>query len=235
MNHAQSTINSRALLIHQAKFGNDQDTFSILAHDVYHHGGKSALGPGRPFGHDEKAALLSLLSNYMNRDLEFLDAYCLASSHQTLMWYRPRQKTTINVNGEEMKVPMPSLIFMVHKGRLYVAAYKGERRPERDTKLLNCCLPNVGGYGSWCSGGNPIPDLPTQHHAPKIEKAFFLSPFTHWGTFVPGEDDGRKIKIEAFFSDLKGKRTFPISLLSDMNATVADWMDITTGKHRHYR
>ncbi len=235
MNHATPAINSRALVIHQAQFGNAQDTFSILSHDVYHHGGKSALGPGRPFGHDEKTALLSILSDYMNRDLEFLDAYCLASSHESLVWYRPRQKTTINVNGEDMDVPMPSLIFMAHKGHLYVAAYKGERRPERDTKLLNCCLPNVGGHGSWCSGGNRIPDLPIQAHAAKIEKMFFLSPFTHWGTFVPSEGDDRKLKMETFFSGLKGKRTFPISLLSDMKVTVSEWMDIITGKRGYYR
>lgn len=225
-------IASRAFVLHQAQFGNEESTFSILTHDVYHQGGQSQLGPGRPFGHDEKAALMAILSTYMQRDLEFLDAVCLAASHETLMWFRPRQKTTINLRGTEINVPMPSLVFLAHKGKLHVAAYKGERRPERDTKLLHCSLPNIQtNVGGWCSGGNQLPDMPSQHHIERMERMFFQSPFTHWGFNRPCEND---VSMEDFFTSLKGKARFPISQLSEMGATLADWMGFITGKRNRF-
>lgn len=231
-NPTRAALASRAFVLHQAKFGEDEATFSILAHDVFHQNGQSQLGPGRPFGHDQKSSLMSILSTYMQRDLEFLDAVCLAASHQTLIWYRPRQKTTINLRGTEIDVPMPSLVFLAHKGQLSIAAYRGERRPERDTKLLHCCLPNIQtNVGGWCSGGNQLPDMPSQHHIERMEKMFFQSPFTHWGHSRPSEAGD---SMEDYFNALKGKPRFPTSQLGEMGATLTEWMDFITGKRSRF-
>jgi PRTRC genetic system protein B len=191
------------------------------------------LGPGRPFGHDDKTALMQCLTSYMNRDLEFLDATCLAASHQTLMWYRPRRKTTVNIKGTEHVVPMPSLVFLLHKGQLSVAAYKGERRPERDTQLLNCGLPNIqSNTGNWCSGGNRLPDQPAQHMIERMEAMFFESPFTHFGYFRPCDAD---TSMEQFFEQIAKKQRFPMSALSDMGCTLNYWMEFKTGKRANTR
>lgn len=231
-NPCRPNVSSQAFVLHRAKFGEDGDTFTILAHDVFHQNGKSQLGPGRAFGHDQKTALLTILSGYMQRDLEFLDAVCLAASHQTLVWYRPRQKTTVNLRGTEIDVPMPSLVFLAHKGQLHVAAYKGERRPERDTKLLHCALPNIQtNLGGWCSGGNRLPDMPSQHHIERMEKMFFQSPFTHWGHTRPSEAGE---SMEDYFTALKGKTRFPISQLEEMGTTLTGWMDVITGRRNRF-
>ncbi|ABM21163.1 MULTISPECIES: PRTRC system protein B [Marinobacter] len=231
-------VQSCALVIHRARFGDSQDTFSILAHDIHHTETKSVLGAGRPFGHDDKMSLMAMLGDYRGSDLEFLDAKCLASSHETMMWYRPRSKTVVNIVGHEYTVAVPSLVFMLHKGSLHVAAYKGERRPERNTKLLHCGLPNIqSNIGHWCSGGNRLPDRPHQGQIEKLEDMFFTSPFTHWNPEYAAVEDtstvGSNKQMETFFKDLQGKARFPVSKLKDMGCELEQWMrHITTRNAR---
>jgi len=240
-NAPQASIQSTAFVIHKARFGNDSDTFSILAHDIHHTSSASMLGAGRPFGHEEKLALMSMLGDYRGSDLEFLDAKCLASSHETMMWYRPRQKTMLNIVGNDLTLMVPSLIFLLHKGHLYVAAYAGDRRPERDTKLLHCGLPNIQSHtGSWCSGGNHLPDRPNQSMIERLEGMFFLSPFTHWNPEyapVAAADRAALNSVESmkeFFAGMQGKRNFPVSKLPSMGGTVTQWMDKITSMNARY-
>lgn len=236
---ANATIQSCAFVLHRARFGNSNETFSILAHDIHHTEGQSFLGAGRPFGHEEKMALLGLLGEYRGSDLEFLDAKCLAASHETMMWYRPRRKTTVNLQGTDYEVMVPSLVFLLHKAKLYVAAYKGERRPERDTKLLHCGLPNIqSNVGNWCTGGNRLPDRPNQAQIDAIENMFFLSPFTHWNPDYAAVDDPESVTTREamvqFFADLQGKPRFPASKLKDMGCDLMQWMNHLTSKNAHF-
>lgn len=235
----EAAIESCALVIHRAKFGKDQETFSILSHDIYHTSNSSVLGAGRPFGHEEKLALMTMLGDYRGSDLEFLDAQCLASSHETMMWYRPRQKTTLNVQGTDYTVMVPSLVFLLHKGLLNVAAYKGDRRPERNTKLLHCGLPNIqNNLGSWCAGGNRLPDRPNQAMIERIEGMFFLSPFTHWNSQYAAVDDPGAVASDKgmidFFSGLQGKARFPVSKLPEMGCDLSQWMTRMTTKNARF-
>lgn len=224
-----NSVQSTAIVIHQARFGENETTFSVLAHDLHHTDKGSILGAGRPYSHDDKLALMSVLGEYRGSDLEFLDATCLASSHQTLMWYRPRRKTLLNLRGKEVMVAVPSLVFLVHKSTLYVAAYKGDRRPERNTPLFHCSLPNIqSSLGQWCAGGNLLPDRPYQGQIEKIEAMFFESPFTHWKPeFIASETPERyesDSQMIEFFNGIKGKARFPTSQLKPMEAELDRWM-----------
>jgi|GEM_PF-6744409 len=228
-----SAIQSLALVMHRAQFGHQQGTFSILAHDIHHTGNQSVLGAGRVFGHEEKMALLHVLADYRSSDLEFLDAKCLASSHETMMWYRPRQKTMININGTDYTVVVPSLVFLLHKARLHVAAFRGDKRPEKTTRLLHCSMPNIqSNVGDWCTGGNRLPDRPHQGQIEGIEGMFFLSPFTHWNSAYAATDAAEKqADMVEFFEGLVGKRTFPNSKLKEMGCDLHSWMQHLTSKN----
>jgi PRTRC genetic system protein B len=233
--NSQPSVHSLALVVHSANLGSDQ-TLSVVAHDVHHQDRKSMLGPGRVFSTRDKQELLGLLSGNLNMSLEMLDERCLAASQETIMWFKPRGKQLVNVQGTELEVPLPSLIFLLHQRQLHIVAYKGNRRPDPDTKLLACGLPNVSRNGSWCSGGNAMPAHPTQSDIEGIERRFFLSPFTHWtGNHVTDAGD-----MEQFFHDLSEKRSYPVNKLApatqplrngwdDRCVTLKSWMNEIVG------
>jgi PRTRC genetic system protein B len=219
----QPSVQSVALVVHSSKLGDDE-TLSVVAHDVHHQDSKSTLGPGRVFSTRDKRQLAGLLSSNLNMSLELISERCLAASQETLMWYKPRSKQMVNIEGEEMEVPLPSLIFLLHRRQLHIVAYKGDRRPDGDTKLFGCGLPNVALDGNWCSGGNRMPAHPTQSDIAGIEKRFFLSPFTHWGGCSPkGAGD-----MVQFFTDLKSKRSYPVSKLAPAKSNRRTWDETTT-------
>lgn len=224
----QPSVNSVALIVHSATIGSEK-TLSITTHNVHHHDRKSMLGEGRVFSTRDKQQLLSLLSDNLNMSMELLDEHCLAASQETLMWYRPRGRQVVNIQGAEIEVPLPSLIFLLHRRQLHVVSYKGDKRPNRDTKLFAAGLPNIGCSGDWCSGGNRMPANPSQKDMEAIERRFFLSPFTHW-TADPVKGAG---DMEQFFHDLSKKRSFPVSKLRETQnarhweptATMGIWMN----------
>lgn len=224
------SVQSTALVIHHAALANREEILSVTTHDIHHGERQSVLGPGRVFDMKAKEDLSALLSNHLNNSMELLSPVCLAAGVETLMWHRPRRKTTVNINGKIMDVAVPSLVFTAHKGRLYVMATQGEKRPDADTRLLVSGMPNVGADGSWCSGGNPIPEQPRQRHIVAMERSFFESPFTHWAT--SGNPD-TNLSIEDWFSSLKGKARFPMRSLRDSRTTLNQWFKKITDNHAY--
>ena len=252
MYQSTAKVQSIALLIHQVEqSATNEQAIAIMAHDVFHQeNGQSMLGAGRPFGHTEKKHMLDILSQDTSPEMEFLEARCLAQGKETLMWYRPRQRTQVDVLGKDYNVPLPSLVFLLHQKELFVAAYAGDKRPTKDTRLLKAGLPNVGGIdGLWCSGGNSLPSHPRQSHIEEVERVFFLSPFTHFNGAdaefdLPGaEDSTTKEYMLSYFDLLASKRTFPVSKLArlegqsthfrrnfdERGVTLKSWFDAITG------
>lgn len=246
MNNNQAAVQSVALMIHKvSQQGINSTNLAVMAHDVYHQGNQSVLGAGRPFSTTDKTNLLEILSDDVTPDLEIIESRCLAKGKETLMWYRPRVKTAIDVHGKTYTIPLPSLVFLLHKRTLYVTAYKGDKRPEKDTKLLLAGLPNISANGSWCSGGNSLPAHPNQAHIERIEEVFFLSPFTHFNGAAAdlGLPDNMNAPehLTAYCEALEKKRQFPVSKLatvpsrsawnSDSATTMDDWFKhITRGR-----
>jgi len=222
------SLNSMALVINQAKVDQSEEILTITAHEIHHGSEKSTLGPGRVFNLNAKESLLSILSQHTASKLEVLSPHCLVTGKETLVWHRPRQKTQVNIQGKELTVPTPSLVFALHRGHLYIAATQGEARPTGGTKLFTCGQPNVSKSGSWCSGGNSMPIEPGQRHINTVERTFFESPFTHWSGAQPtgaGE-------MESWYNALSGKRTFPMRSLGELSCDLDRWIaQITKDRH----
>lgn len=212
-------LNSTAIVIHKAELSNFENILSVTAHEIHHGDKQSSLGPGRVFSNDDKASLAMVLSGDSAAPMELLSPHCLAAGKETLLWHRPRQKTTINVDGKLLDVHLPSLVFLAHKGELFVMATQGTKRPEPDSPLLFSGMPNAYKNGLWCSGGNRIPDNPQQRHIEQIERLFFESPFTHWGAERP-KDSG---DMTDWFTNLATKNRFPMRSLNSINLNLGLW------------
>ncbi|KXS55283.1 MAG: hypothetical protein AWU57_382 [Marinobacter sp. T13-3] len=197
---------------------------SVTAHDIIHHNDRSTLGPGRVFGINDQQQLLATLTEQVVAEPEILDTNVLVSTQETLMWYRPAGKTLVNMNGTDMRIPLPPLVFACHKGRLYIMAATGSGRPNADTALRECGLPNVNADGAWCDGGNKLPEQPRQSHIEDIERMFLESPFTHWwNTHPEGAED-----MTAWFEALAKKPRYPMRSLNDANRTLGQWLKTLT-------
>lgn len=221
-------LESTAIVFHKLNTGMHASALSVVTHELRSGTNGPSLGPGRVFSTADKMALAQSLVDDLSAHVELLDERCLVANLETLMWYRPRQKTTVCVAGLEYSVPLPSLVFLCHRGKLYVRAYKGAGRPNGETLLLSAGLPNLYQSGSWCAGGNLLPSHPTQRDIERIEHLFFESPFTH-----PGSEPmphGCKDMTE-WFCALQSKRSFPMKSLPTSSQTLGRWLQGVVGGH----
>ena len=218
-------IESMALVIHHLETGINGNSMAIVAHEFRQSESGPQLGPGRVFNSSDKRAMAKILVDEINTDIELLSECCLVSNLETLTWYRPRAKASICMHGKDLNVPLPNLVFLCHKGKLFVKAFKGTKRPNFDTDLFSSSLPNMYEQGSWCSGGNRLPEHPTQRDIAKIETMFFESPFTHSGSEpFPGTT------IDTWLETLQEKQSFPIKALIPSRLTLGTWINrITRG------
>ena len=221
------SVESMAIVIHKASTGRfGDDILSVVRHTIHHHKETSVLGPGVVFSNEDRISLMEVLADQTRQPMELLDERVLMRGEETLVWYRPRQKTTVNTSGCEYSVPLPSLVFACHKGQLYVMAYQGERRPKADTNLFWPGLPNIqSNAGQWCSGGNTVPSTPSQRQIERIEDVFFMSPFTHWSAGIPQQADSDFVQ---WFAALSKQRRFPMKNLQDARANLNDWLKTIT-------
>lgn len=222
------SIQSTALVIHHVQDRAQGTNLStVTAHTIHHQQGQSTLGAGKVFSEQDKQDLIDVLQDKHSAQPSIIDENILAYGSETLMWFRPRQKTLVNINGNELTAPLPSLIFLAHKGHLSVMAVQGERRPTTNTQLLASGLPNVSLDGSWCSGGNGIPCSPAQRHTEQIERIFFESPFTHWSGAAP---KSAKASMDDWFTELSHKRQFPMRSLIEYKQSLGQWFSNLTGR-----
>ena len=217
------TVETTAILFHELHTGDYQSELSVVTHPVASDAkGLPVLGPGRVFSTADKQRLVNALNSEQSAKIEFLEARCIVSNVETMMWYRGREeKTEICVNGKYFKIALPSLVFLVHQGKLYVAAYKGEKRPTPDTALYDAPLPNLYSGGSWCDGGNKIPGFPSQADCERLEAMFFESPFTHMG----GRDLPKKMSMGEYYGELETKKRYPTSTLHNSGRTLWQWLE----------
>lgn len=173
------SVESTALMIHQINHYHES-TLSLVVHDVRTDAqGRPSLGAGRVLDEACKQNIIEILDRDINRNQGFIRPELLLHEPTRMVWFRKRRKTSINLAGEIITVPMPSLVFLLEQGRLSVVAIKGERRPQPTTRVFHSALPNVDVNGVWCSGGKQLPERPQQRHIERIETMFFEAPFTY--------------------------------------------------------
>lgn len=220
-------VESTALVIHVLHTG-DGDQVTVAAHDIDNSGDTPRLKAGHVLDEKAKADMAAILNDEISRQSGgFIDERVLMREPDRLVWYRKRQKTTVQLPSGEITIPLPSLVFDLCKGRLRVIAYDGDRRPTPDTVVRTCGLPNIAFTGEWCSGGNRLPESPSQGRIEQIEDTFFKSPFTHMNGSMPetmGED------WEQFYRDLKGKPRFPMKSLPHLEANRFNDDKLTLGQ-----
>lgn len=221
-------IESTAIVFHHLQTGMSGESLSVVTHDFRQTDAGPSLGPGRVFGTSDKMALARVLIDDLNTGIELLNERCIVANLETLMWFRPRANTKLCVAGVDYTVPLPSLLFLCHRGKLYVRAYKGNKRPDQDTELYSAGLPNLYQHGSWCAGGNQLPSHPCQRDIEKIEAMFFESPFTHAGSEpLPGG----ALDMTSWFGSLQNKRSFPTRSLEPADMTLGRWINRVSGGH----
>ena len=219
-------IQSTAIVFHHLQHGMSGESLSVVTHDFRDTDTGPELGPGRVFSSSDKVALARVLIDDLNTSIELLNERCMVSNLETLMWYRPRAKAALCIAGVDYTVPLPSLLFLCHRGKLYVKAYKGTGRPHSETELYSAGLPNLYQLGSWCAGGNQLPSHPAQSDIDRIESMFFESPYTHSGSEpMPGG----ATDMAAWFESLQDKRSFPGKLLEASNLTLGRWINRVSG------
>lgn len=204
-------IESTAVVFHEIQTGDYSKELSVITHPIhYDRKGQPMLGAGRVFSTSDKQRLADSLGRNLTRDVEFMDTQCLAGGAETLMWFSPRKgKRELCVIDEYLQVPLPSLVFLLHKGQLFVKAYKGDKRPDPKTRLYDAPLPNLYADASWCDGGNRLPGFPAQSDIERIERMFFESPFTG----MHHTNIGGFTQMQPYFRSLAKKKVFPTSTL----------------------
>lgn len=216
------SVQSMALVLH--RFG---DNVATVVHKIHADpSGRLVMGAGRPLTSKDERGVIEILSSKKSIKRGFLPGNVLACDPGLLVWYRPPQLTTLNMDGIYAAARTPTLIFRVEENRLQVAAMKSAARPTPGTKIFHSGLPNTDRLGRWCSGGNAVPSQPVPHDIVKIERMFFESPFTHHGASPLHDDAG---DTWDFWQHDSRRKSFPTKLLLNMQdrhtvLTVADFI-----------
>lgn len=210
-----SHVESQALVLHKL----DQH-FSAVIHDIHYYDQGPVMGAGRVMSASDQERLIEILSSQSNHTLAFVPDTLLAQDRQTLMWWRPAGPAQLGFSAGMLTAHLPALVFCLHKGNLKVAALRSQERPTPDSKLYHSGFPNTSESGSWCSGGNRLPDEPNQGHMQRVQDTFLESPFTHGG--------GSAIKDESnvmdFWKNARRAKPFPVRRLLPMGKTLGDWI-----------
>ncbi|TBW57481.1 PRTRC system protein B [Marinobacter halodurans] len=217
-------LTSTAILIHEVN-NNHESHLSVVVHDVDTASDIPRLGPGRPLNASAKADIVATLNDDLQDDSAgFINARTLMQSPQTLVWYRPAAQTMIRLHSQEVTIPMPSLVFVAHRGGLWVSALESDQRPEPSDGISHSGLPNINDSGHWCTGGNQIPEQPRNKDIEDIETMFFESPFTHpsGNRVMPDHVTGENW-VETFL-ELEGVAEYPFDTLNERHVSLMQWI-----------
>lgn len=176
MKNESGIVKSQALLVHTY-----DDRCVAAAHEVHHTPNGFVLGAGRNLSVANQKSIVAALSRNVVLEMEIIPEAVLAFDRETVIWWRRACTVEMCLSSGVMARAVPSLIFRLRRGNLWVAAIRGTRRPAAATRLYHCGLPNIGAEGLWCSGGNALDQYPVLCAISDYEKMFFQSPFTHHG------------------------------------------------------
>lgn len=177
MNSDSGVVKTQALMIHAY---NNHCVAS--AHKVHHTPNGFVLGAGRNLSVSDQKSIVAALSRNVVLKLELIPETVLAFDRETVIWWKRACVEEMCFSSGSVKRAIPSLIFCLRRGNLWVAAIKGSRRPSSTSRLYHCGFPNIDADGLWCSGGNVLDQYPELSSIGDYENMFFQSPFTDHGS-----------------------------------------------------
>lgn len=162
----------------------------------------------------------------------WIDTTMLAMGAGRMIWYTPAcqramffkassfTKNTFEAQGQ---LPTPGLVWLVMQGALYVYAYKGSGRPDKETKLYQAPFFNVWSQGKVCTGNAAMPVGDNAAIPHMWVDAFFGSNFTH-PNFKEKDRLVKGVCPIDFWKAMTEKPlpVFPEGRLVDLPLTVAD-------------
>ncbi|ABM39578.1 PRTRC system protein B [Polaromonas naphthalenivorans] len=215
----------------------DPDQSLAITHatinDVEMKSGAPVLKAGRLMTQSDLNELVTGLSQSQSLSVpSWIDTTMLALGAGRMIWYTPAcqramffktssfTKDTFEAQGQ---LPTPGLVWLVMQGALYVYAYKGSGRPDKETKLYQAPFFNVWSQGKVCTGNAAMPVGDNAAIPHMWVDAFFGSNFTH-PNFKEKDRLVKGVCPIDFWKAMTEKPlpVFPEGRLVDLPLTVAD-------------
>lgn len=230
---ASSLVPRHALLVFEDS-GN-ASRFAFTWHQVRQSAEGVSVGPGRLMTSHDQEELLAILKNACSTTTSFLPAEILSRSAHQVAWYVPAKRrrmwVRIGTQTRPYLVPWPTLLFCVRDGRLRLAAMSTNKRPLPTTPLFHAPLMNVYADTTLCNGTAALPSGDAFENRGEFERIVFETNFTHVNhgdtLRIRGAREVSTGAHSKFWRGLHDKRTerFPITALSPLRTTVAEWLD----------
>lgn len=203
---------SYALLFHLFEDGN----MAVIRHAVRQTAKGPEIGAGMPMTWGHLETLVNILAN-KSVSGGLLPENVLALSPSCLAWFvrgAVRKMWFQGAKGaESIVVPWPNLVFVATGKDLYVAAYKGNRRPTAKTRLYHAPIMNIWGEGRVCIGSGTIP------------KGIGLEDMRGWEAII----------YDTLFTHVNHQRTLAPKLRRTRKAAkVRESKDVSNAQHRQF-
>lgn len=185
-----SPVQAVFLYQEENRSGHSNRTFATI-HPVLVANGQAVMKAGRPANTaDLKDLVNSLLSRgeTSQASMQWNESMVLAQGLGRTIWYTPPQVRTLHFKCSQHvkphfdgagRCPLPGLVWMQMENSLFLWAFKGQERPNQDTKLFQAPLFNVWGRGQVCWGSSARVSNDQVGDPKAWEKAFFESAFSH--------------------------------------------------------
>ncbi len=216
----RETFEAHAALLFYETFGGYDAKRFVMRHDIV----EGRLTEGRPLTSDALLELCAVAMPEIKSTVSFIPPELLAFTpghdRGMMAWWRPAQirhlyfhKSTGIPSGP---APVPSMLFMVLRGRLSVWVLDATERPEQKASVYHSPFFNTMGTGV-CLGNMRLPATATPADMLKWERAYWRSAFTLEGPprlkGIEGAELWKKLIKE-------GRKKFPAKHLKPCGKTV---------------
>jgi len=209
---------SNAILLYSERGG--QTVFASV-HDIKTSDeGKATIEAGTPVSKTGLVKMMQALVPENYAPAELLGNHILAKGSDHLVWYCKPQKRQVWFKCAEVgtgevtaKTHHPGLVFIIGKGKWYVFAVKGNKRPTSSTPLYVSPYLNVWKGGHICTGNIETPKGESRFSTEAWEEAFFRSFFTHPNQHEKGALTKYRGGIFSLWRALMKGRVFPTESL----------------------
>ncbi|WP_019584502.1 hypothetical protein [Thioalkalivibrio sp. ALE16] len=196
-----------------------------------------AMGSGRALSPEDAKDLAQILTgatpDRLDPEADFIDGSVLYASARLRSWFVPGRERTMYIQQGRRRIRLdvtwPSLVFAANaRGKLFLAATSGARRPHPGTPLYHAPLMNIYASTAVCQGSVTTPAAPAEARAmPEWEDAIFRTWFTHTNhprTFAGGESGSTAEHIKRWRELAKAGRGPKAADMNRLGLTLGEWI-----------